>query len=74
MGQGLGVLPEGEPFMLFSGLFPKEVTWLLPSDFTLTGNINLPIKMSDYVWLFGATGGFALKLTQARTATGQEAF
>lgn len=59
--------------MLFSGLFSKEVTWLLPSNFTLTGNINLPIGMGGDVWLFGATGGFALKLIQARAATGQEA-
>lgn len=30
VGQGLQILDAGEPFVLFSSLFPKEVTWLLP--------------------------------------------
>lgn len=30
VGQGLQILDTGEPFVLFSALFPKEITWLLP--------------------------------------------
>lgn len=30
VGQGLQILDTGEPFVLFSAFFPKEVTWLLP--------------------------------------------
>lgn len=30
VGHGLQILDTGEPFVLFSALFPKEITWLLP--------------------------------------------